>query len=182
MSRLPRRLSAEERRLWAEIARSVAPLPGRRAEPAESASPDAGKASPVPKHRPSAAAGPPDAPARKAPPGLAPLERRVVRALARGQTRAEATLDLHGMTQAQAHARLVAFLQRSQAAGHGLVLVVTGRGREGDEARGVLRRMVPHWLALPALRGVVLGFQEAGTRQGGAGALYVRLRRPRALA
>lgn len=107
----------------------------------------------------------------------------MVRALARGQTRAEGTLDLHGLTQAQAHARLSGFLHRAQASGHGLVLVITGRGRAGegthDETRGVLRRMVPHWLSLPEFRTVVLGFQEAGTRQGGAGALYVRLRRRR---
>jgi DNA-nicking Smr family endonuclease len=44
--------------------------------------------------------------------------------------------------------------------------------------RGILRRMVPQWLALPDLRAVVLGFEEAGPRQGGGGALYVRLRRP----
>jgi DNA-nicking Smr family endonuclease len=37
--------------------------------------------------------------------------------------------------------------------------------------------MVPQWLALPELRGLVLGFEEAGPRQGGGGALYVRLRR-----
>jgi DNA-nicking Smr family endonuclease len=62
------------------------------------------------------------------------------------------------------------------------VLVVTGKGRPDDGPRpgdrGVLRRMVPHWLALPEARHIVLGWDEAGTRQGGAGALYVRLRRP----
>lgn len=179
MNRRPRRpLSSEERLLWQEVARSVAPLPGRKVEPppaaeaprspvaAGSALPGAGPSAPGPARKP-------------APAPLAPLERRMVRALARGQTRAEATLDLHGMTQTQAHARLLGFLRRAQGAGHGLVLVVTGRGREGDEARGVLRRMVPLWLGAADLRTLVMGFQEAGTRQGGAGALYVRLRRPR---
>ena len=47
------------------------------------------------------------------------------------------------------------------------------------EERGVLRRLVPHWLRLPDLRPLVLGFEEAGAAHGGAGALYVRLRRPR---
>ena len=107
------------------------------------------------------------------------LERRTVRALARGRLQADATLDLHGMTQAGAHHRLVAFLRGAQAAGHGLVLVVTGRGGMGfgPDERGILRRTVPLWLSVPELRGVVLGFEEAGPRQGGAGALYVRLRR-----
>jgi DNA-nicking Smr family endonuclease len=40
-----------------------------------------------------------------------------------------------------------------------------------------LRRIVPHWLGAPDLRAVVLGFEEAGRAHGGAGALYVRLRR-----
>ena len=44
-------------------------------------------------------------------------------------------------------------------------------------ARGVLKRMVPHWLRLPELRGIVIGFESASVRHGGEGALYVRLRR-----
>ena len=64
-----------------------------------------------------------------------------------------------------------------------IALVVTGKGALapalfGDE-RGVLRRMVPHWLRLPDLRALVLGFEEAEQRHGGSGALYVRLRRLR---
>ncbi|HEX5866107.1 MAG TPA: Smr/MutS family protein, partial [Beijerinckiaceae bacterium] len=47
------------------------------------------------------------------------------------------------------------------------------------EERGVLRRVVPHWLRLPDLRPLVVGFEEAAVRHGGAGALYVRLRRAR---
>jgi DNA-nicking Smr family endonuclease len=45
------------------------------------------------------------------------------------------------------------------------------------EERGILRRMVPTWLAAPDMRAVVIGFDEAGPGHGGAGALYVRLRR-----
>ena len=115
------------------------------------------------------------------------MERRTARALARGQRSAAAVLDLHGLTQAEAHRRLIGFLRRAQSSGHGLVLVVTGRGASGQAGgtgqdwgeRGVLRRTVPHWLRLPELRSLVLGFEEAGPRQGGSGALYVRLRRAR---
>jgi len=96
-----------------------------------------------------------------------------------------ARIDLHGLTQVAAHQRLRHFLADAQHAGHGLVLVITGKGSGrgldgalpfGDE-RGVLRRAVPHWLAEADLRAVVLGFEEAGPRHGGSGALYVRLRR-----
>jgi DNA-nicking Smr family endonuclease len=60
-------------------------------------------------------------------------------------------------------------------------LVVTGKGSKdgldfSHDERGVLRRMVPHWLAAPDLRHIVLGFTEAARRHGGEGALYVRLR------
>ena len=58
--------------------------------------------------------------------------------------------------------------------------MITGKGRnggEGEATRGVLRRLVPIWLASAELRAVVVGFDEAGRAHGGAGALYVRLRR-----
>ena len=185
MTARPRRpLSAEERRLWAEIARSVRPLDGRSAveSPAAplAAEPPPSVAGRTDKPVRPKLAPPPKPPAPRLPP-LAPIERRTARALARGQQSAAAVLDLHGLTQAEAHPRLIGFLRRAQSAGQGLVLVVTGRGASGPEwgERGVLRRTVPHWLRLPELRPLVLGFEEAGTRQGGAGALYVRLRRAR---
>ncbi len=122
-----------------------------------------------------------------APPPLAPgLERRVRLAFRRGALQVDARIDLHGMYQAQAHGALTGFLMRARAAGHTHVLVVTGKGGMGrggmdfDDAfseRGVLRRSVPHWLRAPELRGIVLGFEEAARHHGGAGALYVRLRR-----
>jgi len=119
-----------------------------------------------------------------APPPLAPLDRRTRLALNRGARRVDAVIDLHGMRQDEAHGALLAFLRRAQAQGHGLVLVVTGKGADasGDAfgERGVLRRVAPHWLRLPVLRPLVLGVEEAGPRHGGSGALYVRLRRRRA--
>ena len=87
------------------------------------------------------------------------------------------------MNQAEAHQALRGFLRYSQARGAKLVIVVTGKGGPFDEPppfgqeRGVLRRLTPHWLREPDLRGIVLGFEEAGRAHGGSGALYVRLRR-----
>lgn len=181
MNRTRRRsLSGEERRLWAEVARSVLPLPGRPAPEPPPAPAGSVPAAPAPE--PTVAAAGATRPATPPVKPLAPVETRTVRALARGRVRADATLDLHGMTQAGAHAALLRFLHRSQADGCRLVLVVTGKGRP-EEAfrpsdRGVLRRVVPQWLGLPETRGLVLGWTEAGPRQGGAGAIYVRLRRP----
>ena len=103
-------------------------------------------------------------------------------ALRRGRHAVEGVIDLHGMRQSEAHEALRAFLRRAQRDGLKFVLVITGKGAAGAEhalfeERGVLRRVVPHWLRSPDLRPLVLGFEEAGPHHGGAGALYVRLRR-----
>jgi DNA-nicking Smr family endonuclease len=111
---------------------------------------------------------------------IVPLDRRQMTALKRGKTPLEAVIDLHGMRQDEAHGRLIAFLRRAQADGARNVLVITGKGAAGTAGgqgeRGVLRRIVPHWLRLPDLRGIVMGFEEAALTHGGGGALYVRLR------
>ncbi len=191
-----RRLSSEESRLWGEIARLVTPLRGRALPPMPSPPPPpepppapAPPPAPVrparpaprsgPKKTPSLPVAPPPAPAL---PPLAPLERRVRTALRRGSRSVDASIDLHGMRQAEAHAALIGFLHRSRASGHAVVLVVTGKGADkggGDpySERGVLRRSVPHWLRLPELRNLVVGFEEAAHHHGGGGALYIRLRR-----
>ena len=180
-ARRPRGLTADERRLWAQVARSVAPLCGRSFP--EEPEPEPASVSAEPRAPATAAPARPAA-VRPGPPPLAPLERRTLTALRRGNRRTDAVMDLHGMRQAEAHAALLAFLRRSQARGQTLVLVITGKGAPEaggffPEERGVLRRVVPHWLRLPEARPFVLGFEEAAQHHGGAGALYVRLRRRR---
>ena len=87
------------------------------------------------------------------------------------------------MTQADAHAALAHFLRRAQHDGARVVLVITGKGaRAGADAyseRGVLKRQVPLWLESAELRSYVVGFESASVGHGGAGALYVRVRRGR---
>jgi DNA-nicking Smr family endonuclease len=175
-----RRLSDEEIALWAEVAKSVARRRGASLPTVSSPSP------PAPP-QPAAPALAPPVGSRKPsrPPPLQPLERRLKRDLARGRGAVDSAIDLHGMTQAEAHRALRGFLRRAQAQDHRLVIVVTGKGefKSRSEAAswidgpGVLRRLVPHWLREADLRAVVLGFEEAGRAHGGAGALYVRLRR-----
>jgi DNA-nicking Smr family endonuclease len=111
------------------------------------------------------------------------LERKLKRDLARGRGGVDGALDLHGLNQAEAHHALRGFLAAAQARGDRLVIVVTGKGRAGSSSwidePGVLRRLAPHWLRAADMRGIVLGFEEASRAHGGAGALYVRLRRDR---
>ncbi len=174
-----RRLSDEEIALWTEVARTVA----RRRGATLPTPANPGRAARAPAPPPVSAAPPAGRPAKPSTPPLAPIERRLKREIARGRATIDGALDLHGLTQAEAHQALRGFLRHSQARGARLVIVVTGKGGALDEPgqwpheRGVLRRLTPHWLGEPDLRSVVLGFEEAGRAHGGSGALYVRLRR-----
>ncbi len=107
------------------------------------------------------------------------VDARSVERLKRGQLPIEGRLDLHGMTQAEAHEALNGFLAGSATRGRRTVLVVTGRGGRGSEGPGVLRRMVPRWLNEPGNRDRLLAFTEAQPKDGGAGALYLLLRKRR---
>jgi DNA-nicking Smr family endonuclease len=181
---MARKISDDERVLWREVTRSIAPLPRRRAkierEGIELAA--AKLLEPSPKRSVSSTkpAVRKIAPSVPAPPPLMPIERRLKQRLARGAQSIDARIDLHGRSQDQAHAALLRFVQKCQANGAKLVLVITGKGAStGDfgSERGVLKRQVPLWLQLPEFRSYVLAIEEAHSAHGGAGALYVRLRR-----
>ena len=183
-SRTPRLrlLSAEEIELWLDVTRGVARRPGSGSpalpRPRNEADLQASEAGNKPPKGESAAT-PPSAVERKAPPRLAPLERRLRQQLARGRAAPDAAIDLHGMRRQEAFVALREFLARAQIEGARLVLVVTGKGRVASEggAAGVLRKSVPNWLRGAEYHAIVLGFEEAARPHGGAGALYVRLRR-----
>lgn len=173
-----RQLSDEEEALWHGFVRSITPLRQAKNSGKKPMSPDRPASKPV--KAPEVRVEPRPA----GPPPLAPLGRRLKQRVARGREPIDARIDLHGMTQARAHAALLVFLQRSQADGARMVLVVTGKGSDRGEPdsatpRGVLKRQVPLWLSLPEFRSFVGGFEDAHIGHGGQGALYVRLRRLR---
>ncbi len=85
-------------------------------------------------------------------------------------------LDLHGRTQIEAYDLLARFLALSIAKERRCVLIVTGKGPDGQ---GVLKQMVPKWLAEPDNRARVVTYCSAQARHGGGGALYVLLKRAR---
>ena len=181
----PRRLSNDDEVLWHTVTRSIVPLKRRRIRRGEPEGVRASaklqvkpQAKPAPKSPlpPRAQAGP----ALKVPPPLMPIDRRLKQRLARGQIEIDGRIDLHGRTLSEAHAALLRFLHRAQGEGARTVLVITGKGGlDPERGRGVLRRHVPLWLTLPDLRAYVLAVEEAHIAHGGAGALYVRLRRGR---
>ncbi|WP_036259998.1 Smr/MutS family protein [Methylocapsa aurea] len=183
-----RRLSAEEIELWLAVTRSVAPRAGRHLpDPPQmpapmpngvSGSPEGAEPkSIIPGQKPDAR----QKPAVRPPiPPLAPLERRLRQKLSRGRAAPDAAIDLHGMRRQEAFSALHQFLLGAQREGARLVLVVTGKGERGpseDGTAGVLRRSVPQWLRGPEYHSIVVGFEEATRPHGGAGALYVRIRR-----
>ena len=185
MTRKSRGLSDDEQALWDTVTRAVAPLRRRKAKIKETAAADEAPASPSAKIvRAAAKLSAPTAPLQApAPPPLAPLGRRMRQKIGRGAEPIDARIDLHGMTQADAHTALGHFLRRAQHDGARVVLVITGKGArpvaDGYSERGVLRRQVPLWLESAELRSFVLGFESAGAGHGREGALYVRVRRGR---
>lgn len=171
-----------DRDLWRRAVADVLPLPrrGERAAPARAAAV-------VPAAEPVAPALPRPEP-RPQPQRRASLlgsgaavdvDARTVERLKRGRIAIDGRLDLHGLTQAEAHAALLGSVRSGVAQGRRCILVITGRGDWGGAERGVLRRMVPRWLNEPTVRPHVLAFTEAQPRDGGAGALYLLLRRRR---
>jgi DNA-nicking Smr family endonuclease len=189
-----RGVTDDEARLWEQATRSVDPVkpkprvlpaPAAPATPPRTSHPAAagGKASPAPR-RPGTPAAKPRATAP-----LADFDRRKARRIASGRIEVDDRIDLHGFLQRDARASLRAFLLAAQAKGYKTVLVITGKGGSepadgygslmGERQRGVLKRSVPGWLAEPDLRAVVVSYTEASPRHGGAGALYVQLRKAR---
>ncbi len=164
---MKRPLKPEELRIWSLVTATVHPLPGK-ATPRK----------PTPQTL--------DAPARIDPKGakagaaksareaLDDIEPNRKTRIVRERDPIGARIDLHGMTQDRARAALDAFLGRAFDEGYRAVLVITGKGVQGD---GILRRHAPEWLAAPHLAHIVAGVSEAHRRHGGAGALYVALKR-----
>ena len=163
---MSRKLKAEEAHLWGHVTATVRPLPGRATPTAMMPPVEA-----APAHLPL-----PTTPAAKAIPARPPetIEPGRHKRIVRGHEPLEARIDLHGMTHDRARAALESYLLRVWDEGCREVLVITGKGSQGD---GILRRFTPEWLAAPTLRPIVAGVSQAHRRHGGEGALYVALKR-----
>ncbi len=152
-------------RLERELRRHRRPSAVARKEDNRGADGQAGAAMPVPTVEP---------PVPPPPDTFAGVDRRTAERMRRGRYPVDARLDLHGMTQAEAHRALSGFLAAARGEGRRCVLVITGHGRLSG---GVLKAAAPRWLAEPEFRGHVLAIAPARPQHGGAGALYVLLRR-----
>lgn len=183
-----RRLSQDEARLWARLARTVAPIAGRE-RPAidELPAPPTKQPRPLASGRSAKPVAPPAPPPKPSAPR--PLDRHGLdssweRKLARGGLAPDFTLDLHGHGLDAAHARLDAGLAQAMALGARVVLLITGRPRPVDAAdrathRGAIRAKLIDWLAAGPHAANIAAVRGAHRRHGGAGAVYVILKRAR---
>ena len=173
------KLSHEDRIIWAQVTRTVEAYPGKMVEdeswfaietPAVTP-PAPEKPAKIQQSMPGASV-----PARSKPPHT--IEKPVIRKLARGRLPIDGRIDLHGLTQSEAHNLLFGFLARAHERGLRHVLVITGKGTSRG-SQGVLKRIVPDWLSKPEFRFLISGYEDAARSHGGEGALYIRLRRER---
>ena len=157
----------------------------RPLEPGASASVEAPVEAEAPAPPKRAAAAPPPAPvARRKPVPGNTLDGTWDRRLARGGVSPDATLDLHGHNLATAYDLLDRRLGEAIADGARLLLLITGKAPSGDRraaARGAIRAAVGDWLAASRHAGDIAAVRNAHPRHGGAGALYIVLRRKREL-
>ena len=165
-------LSGEDRALWGEVTKSIAPLRARAAPPEPiNAVEQAPRAPRGRRHRarPRSEIWAESARARNHRPA------HQAAALARHDGDRRAPRSAWHNPGRDPHAA-ESFLRSAQDHGHGLVLVITGKGRPsrdsyGEEERGVLAASSAEWLSLPDLRPLVVGFSEAAIGHGGTGAL-----------
>lgn len=173
--------------LWHDVAQTVLPLRPRRVHRPTSALPVPPAAAPQPKppKLPRVIAMPSyQSPGTPGPQATGVIEPRLRQKLGRGRVPIDGTLDLHGMRQDEAYAALARFVRARAARGDRTILVITGKGLKkvnGDPTaiveRGVLRTMLPYWLAAPDIAPFVSGWDQSAQGHGGEGAWYVRLRR-----
>jgi DNA-nicking Smr family endonuclease len=182
-----RRLSPDESALWARVMANVRPIDsGRKPVVADPAVAPAAPPKPVKAAKVPAAVQPalPSRPVAKSAPKVGvTLDGGWDRKLSRGIVAPDCTIDLHGHNLDTAYRLLDGALAHAIAAGERVILLVTGRpprtGSERPHGRGAMRAAVGDWLAGSRHAGAIAAVRGAHPRHGGAGALYIILRRAR---
>jgi DNA-nicking Smr family endonuclease len=189
---MPRRLDPDESALWKKVAATVKPLPKAKAPLAPVAPPTVSPPKPTPQSIAAPAAAP-RPPAKLPPPRrthqAATLDGHWDRRLRKGLVRPDLSIDLHGHTLASAQALLDDAIGRGLMRGARVLLVVAGRLRPGADRlpqmhgdprpRGAIRASLPDWLAYSPYADQIVALRPAHISHGGAGAVYVILRRSR---
>lgn len=165
----------DEVALFRQMMKDVAPLKGHK----KAASPKSPKGIPTPRHTPLPPITPravsdgidfsimPEEIIHYFPNGF-PLDMR--KKLIKGLIPIESKLDLHQMRREEAHQVLDEFIHIQYEKGIRCCVIQHGKGK------GVIKNLVARWL--PQYH-EVLAYHSCLPKHGGAGALYVYLRRPR---
>jgi DNA-nicking Smr family endonuclease len=181
---MQRRLSPEEAKLWRQVAGTVRAY--KQLEPLTMAMDSAVKAPSRPLK--TKAMPVPDAPMQTAPKAKTQhantLDAGWDRKLSRGMIIPDRTVDLHGYGLSAAHVRLNQALSDAVVTGARVILLITGRAQRDNPrmpptSRGVIRASVGDWLAASPHADQIAAIRNAHPRHGGAGALYLIMRRPR---
>ncbi|WP_232491492.1 Smr/MutS family protein [Novosphingobium kaempferiae] len=185
-----RRLTTEEKAVWALVARTVKPLdPKRKKEPQPVEAPVVEVVPPLPVPKKVRGRVPPPLPPKPA----APKPRADVpvnldgsweKRISKGTLVPDFSLDLHGSNLDQAYLRLMHGLLQAKAMGARVVLIVTGKSRPVDaadrgSARGAIRAKIADWLAASEHASDIVAIRGAHRRHGGQGAIYVVLKKRR---
>ena len=168
-----RRLSAEEAALWRRVVDSVTPMHGTLTEAVQT--PLATVESPLPKAMAKARTVEPP---KRAKPGTT-LDGSWDKRLATGAVQPDRSLDLHGHNLATAYDLLGRKLREAVADRVRVLLLITGKAPTDRSGRGAIRAAVGDWLAASPHAGDIAAVRNAHPRHGGAGALYIILRRRR---
>jgi len=188
---VPRRLDPDEAALWKRVAATVTPIARRPVVPVPTTPPTVKPPAPRPRLAapPAAARTPAPLPPPRRTHSAATLDGHWDRRLRKGLVRPDMSIDLHGHTLASAQALLEESLHRALLRGARVLLVVAGRLRPGADRlpqmhgdprpRGAIRASLPDWLAFSAFADQIVALRPAHISHGGAGAVYVILRRSR---
>ncbi len=183
-----RRLSPPERAVWGQVARTVKPFSGKVAPEVASdvASVPRRRLVPSPKQETLLLKEslPQPSPAKSARPASNTLDAGWDKRISKGMVSPDRTIDLHGETLSTAHTRLNFALSDAIACGDRLILLITGKPARDNPrlpptSRGVIRASIADWLASSSHGSKIAAVRNAHPRHGGAGALYVILRRAR---
>ena len=107
------------------------------------------------------------------------VDKKKLRKLKRGNVTPEATLDLHGMTSAQAFPVVKTFLLNAVNNKFRLILIITGKGKQSNDNGGVgiLKKKLPFWLSEKTISKNILSVFHASNNHGGSGAFYVYMKK-----
>ncbi len=105
------------------------------------------------------------------------LDRALLKRLRKGHYAVQSHLDLHGLTRVEAREEVARYLRECRQRRLRCVLIVHGRGLNSADQIPVLKERLKVWLSRGGISQAVLAFCTARPVDGGAGAVYVRLRR-----